>query len=140
MSRLATFHTDTVMITEDCCNCGMLFALPKAWQDRRRDDGATFYCPAGHPQSYTKSRVSILQGQLEEAERKACAAKCEALNAQAQVVSAHAKVAEMEKASARQRKRIHACVCPCCNRTFSNVARHMKTKHPEAPLAKARLP
>lgn len=23
------------------------------------------------------------------------------------------------------------CVCPCCNRTFSALSRHMKTKHPD---------
>jgi len=29
------------------------------------------------------------------------------------------------------KKRIHAGVCPHCNRHFQNVERHMKTKHNE---------
>jgi hypothetical protein len=24
-------------------------------------------------------------------------------------------------------------VCPCCQRSFQNLSRHMKTKHPEYP-------
>jgi hypothetical protein len=30
----------------------------------------------------------------------------------------------------RIRNRIAAGVCPCCTRTFKNVARHIKDKHP----------
>lgn len=34
------------------------------------------------------------------------------------------------KAKRRLQKRIKAGVCPCCHRTVSQMARHMKTKHP----------
>ena len=40
------------------------------------------------------------------------------------------EIAAKGKQLTRLQKRIHAGVCPCCNRTFTNVARHMKTKHP----------
>ena len=30
----------------------------------------------------------------------------------------------------RQRKRAAAGMCPCCRRTFENVARHMESQHP----------
>ena len=33
----------------------------------------------------------------------------------------------------KQLKRIHKGVCPCCNRSFTNLKRHMETKHPEHP-------
>jgi hypothetical protein len=49
-----------------------------------------------------------------------------------------AEAAEHAK-TARKLSRVSAGVCPCCNRTFQNVARHMKTKHPDiaaAPAAK----
>ncbi len=29
------------------------------------------------------------------------------------------------------KKRAANGVCPCCNRTFSDLARHMKAKHPD---------
>lgn len=33
--------------------------------------------------------------------------------------------------SAKLKKRASAGICPCCNRTVSQMARHMKSKHPE---------
>ncbi len=32
--------------------------------------------------------------------------------------------------SPRTRKRVGSGVCPCCSRTFQQLARHMKAKHP----------
>tara|TARA_Y100000310_G_scaffold338946_1_gene430083 strand:- start:1163 stop:1354 length:192 start_codon:yes stop_codon:yes gene_type:complete len=29
------------------------------------------------------------------------------------------------------KNRAKAGVCPCCNRTFQNLSRHMETKHPD---------
>lgn len=34
----------------------------------------------------------------------------------------------------RLKNRIAAGVCPCCQRTFQNLARHMKCKHPKYTL------
>jgi chemotaxis response regulator CheB len=31
----------------------------------------------------------------------------------------------------KTKKRVANGVCPCCNRTFKQLARHMKAKHPE---------
>lgn len=31
----------------------------------------------------------------------------------------------------RTKKRVGNGVCPCCNRTFQQLARHMEAKHPE---------
>jgi hypothetical protein len=31
----------------------------------------------------------------------------------------------------KQRKRAANGVCACCHRSFANVARHMKTQHPD---------
>lgn len=44
---------------------------------------------------------------------------------------AQQSLAKEQKSKARLRKRIAAGVCPCCHRTVSQMARHMKTKHPE---------
>jgi Asp-tRNA(Asn)/Glu-tRNA(Gln) amidotransferase A subunit family amidase len=35
----------------------------------------------------------------------------------------------------RIRDRVGAGVCPCCNRTFKQLARHMQAKHPDYPGA-----
>jgi hypothetical protein len=44
---------------------------------------------------------------------------------------AKATIAKERRSKARLKKRIKAGVCPCCNRTVSQMARHMKTKHPD---------
>lgn len=44
---------------------------------------------------------------------------------------AQESLAKEQRAKVRLRKRIAAGVCPCCHRTVSQMARHMKTKHPD---------
>lgn len=34
-------------------------------------------------------------------------------------------------AATRLKNRAKAGVCPCCNRTFQNLARHMASQHPD---------
>jgi|GEM_PF-2697621 len=43
-----------------------------------------------------------------------------------------ARLNEAETKARRAERRIHAGVCPHCNRTFVQLARHMKTKHQDA--------
>lgn len=38
-------------------------------------------------------------------------------------------------AKTRMKNRIANGVCPCCNRHFANVQRHIRTKHPEFTMA-----
>jgi hypothetical protein len=40
-------------------------------------------------------------------------------------------LAKEQRSKARLKKRVAAGVCPCCHRTVSQMARHMKTKHPD---------
>jgi hypothetical protein len=48
-------------------NCGVHFAVPKQFQDKRRKDHKTFYCPNGHPQYYPhKSDLEILKDRNSE--------------------------------------------------------------------------
>lgn len=56
-------------ITEICCNCGCVFAMPKEMQTRFKANKQTFYCFNGHGQSYTKSTAEILQEKLTYSER-----------------------------------------------------------------------
>lgn len=60
---------------ETCCNCGMHFAVPVDFQNRRKEDHKTFYCPSGHGQAYTgksqcefaKERNNELKNELDDA-------------------------------------------------------------------------
>lgn len=120
---LFTEFTSLSYQTEICCNCGVHFAMAQHFHNEKRTNGGTFYCPNGHSQHYTKPRMQELQEQLEQKERELRAQKCVALAEQ-----------QMREKAERKLKRVSRGVCPCCNRTFSNLARHMKTKHADTEL------
>lgn len=105
-----------------CCDCGIGFAVPEYFDTMRRQDGKSFYCPNGHSQSYTVTTVQKLQREVAEAQRLATVERERRQLAEAATFKA-------QRATYRLKKRIAAGVCPCCNRTFQDIARHMKTKH-----------
>lgn len=117
------FVAGVSLVTEHCCNCGMLFAMTRAFHDSRRKDRETFYCPAGHGQHYTgETEESKLRRQLDDKQRQL---EREEANA-ARMKTERDQVA---KAHHRMRRRVFNGVCPCCNRTFQNLMAHMKTEH-----------
>lgn len=109
----------------DCCcsECGIAYQVPENYRNKRREDGKTFYCPNGHAQCFRESTADKLRRELNNAKQQIARAEDEARIAR--------EDAEREtRKRKRVEKRVHNGVCPCCNRTFANVAKHMKTKHP----------
>jgi hypothetical protein len=107
---------------QTCIECGVYFGMAKDLDSQRRKNQQGFYCPNGHSQAYSESEADRLRKQLGQEQQRV------ALERQMRVDAENALDKE-RKAHTRQSKRIHAGVCPCCNRTFQNVARHMATKH-----------
>lgn len=118
--------TETInFVMEECCDCGLPFFMPKYHKEMLLKSHASFYCPNGHGQHYTGK--SEAQKRIEELEKQIAAEK------QAYDNVANAMLDEKNKAKKLQRQlnRVHKGVCPCCNRTFENLQKHMATKHPE---------
>jgi RNase P subunit RPR2 len=113
-----------------CANCGVLFSMTADFVRRRREDHSRFFCPAGHGQTFTgenekerlQREVNALRQDSARLEEWAAAEQ-----RRAAIAEADAKLARKEKA--RIEKRVQSGVCPDCNRSFVNVARHMTTKH-----------
>lgn len=116
------FVQGVTLETETCCKCGMVWAMTADFVRRRRDDNAWFYCPAGHQQHYTANQLDKLRQELNQAHRDIDRAK----EAEAEQ---RAKVMQIAKSYNKVRQRIRNGVCPCCNRTFQNLANHMRTEH-----------
>ena len=115
-----------------CCECGVEVALPDNFEEHRRRDHRRWYCPNGHPQHFRgESDVERLMKQVEAETKKRQWAE------QAQKRAEEAEAAALRKATAAkkklkaQTKRVANGVCPCCQRSFTNLRRHMATKHPE---------
>jgi hypothetical protein len=119
------YQKTITMVTEICCSCGVAFGLPSDLQDvLKNDPNKNFYCPNGHSQHYTKSKEQRLR---EEAEFKLRQKENELSN----LINSKTLLEKELQNARRQIKRVHNGVCPCCNRSFQNLKKHMKNKHPE---------
>lgn len=107
----------------ECCACGITFAMPSSMQRRLYSDGGNFYCPSGHSQRYTKTEIQRLREKLDEQTRQATTQAERALQAEAET-------AKLQKKLKQQQRRHAAGTCPCCKRTFQQLARHIRAKHP----------
>lgn len=120
MSRTISYTETLVTVT---CTCGINFAIPDTLHqqllDHRGPNGKQVYCPLGHTWYYTGKT---------DAERE----RDKRLATEAQLVAARDQLDAEKKAHARTQRRVTNGVCPCCHRTFKQLQRHMKAKHPEA--------
>lgn len=111
-----------------CSDCGVTYFFPERWCCERADDKRGWNCPNGHGQVFRESEADRLRR-----ERDRLKQETSRLEDENRLERERAERAEA--VAARLRKRIRRGVCPCCNRTFANVARHMKSKHPNvAPI------
>lgn len=116
-----------------CWKCKERFGLDDATEATLRRSGKAFCCPWGHEAVFKPgpTEAENLRKEL-EAERRA-------RQRAEQRVAQKADEAEHERRRAngykghatRMTKRAKAGVCPCCNRTFKQLASHMANKHPE---------
>jgi hypothetical protein len=108
--------------------------LPKSlYEAARKSDRICFYCAYGHEQVFRAGETEADKLRRERDLLKQQMARVEEekmdLVAKAALATSEAKAAKRE--TARLKKRAAAGVCPCCHRTFGELARHMQTKHPE---------
>jgi hypothetical protein len=122
---MSSFMVAETIHTLQCADCTMTFGVPRRFEEDRRKDHKTFFCPNGHTNVFSgesenekmRRERDIARQQVARAEEDAARARRAAINAQ--------------KETKRLKKRAAAGTCPCCQRTVLQMARHMKTKHPE---------
>lgn len=119
-----------------CGECGVEFGLTDFFVAARKQSHANFYCPNGHARHWpAKNEAEVLKEKLAAVEKERDAAvKRKEWAEQAEGIASKERDAAKAEA-ARLRKRAQNGACPCCKRTFSNLARHMAIKHPESPEA-----
>lgn len=121
--------------TTTCCHeeCGVTFAMDANLYAQRLDDGRAFYCPNGHAQHFSESREAELRRTRAQRDQAIKARDLAQANERAERARANheQKCRKAARTTLRKaRERIAAGVCPCCTRTFQQLARHMKSKHP----------
>lgn len=117
---------------EYCYQCGIPFGLSLDFRNRRLEDHSNFYCPAGHPQYFCgKSEADKLRDELAREQRRATCFIEQRDNLARQNSTLTRQNAAQRGVATRIKNRISAGVCPCCNRTFAQLAKHMASQHPD---------
>ena len=129
MSEAYKIDIHTEFTSLHCCNCHIPFAVPEKIRQRWKNEGKTFYCPNGHPQSYSESTVDKLKKQNETLKRQKDFTESCLQDACKREKKLGNKLRGEKAAKTRIKNRIKNGVCPCCNRTFKNLQRHMTTQH-----------
>ncbi len=127
-----TFLISQTFRVQTCCTCGIDFAMTCAHEDRLRETHEWFYCPHGHKQCYT-GKTDAENLRVELAATVASLERSRAYGRRRGEMLHHAerRLSATKGVVTRIKNRVSKGVCPCCNRTFKDLARHMKTRHPD---------
>ena len=114
-----------------CCACGVAVGMPGDFERQRRADGAKFFCLNGHPLSWRETENDKIRRERDRLKQQ-LARRDELL----ETVNAARVMAERQSRArkgviTKMTKRAKAGVCMCCNRTFSELAKHMASEHPD---------
>lgn len=132
----------TEFVEEICCwkECRISFGIEAGRHAQLKRNGEQFFCTNGHHQYYPrgKSVEQKLREELEQERQRAQRAEQRVAERDDAVREARDE-AEHQKHRANAykgqvtkiRKRVGAGICPCCNRSFANLARHMAGQHPD---------
>lgn len=127
---ITVFHSVSVVVHE-CYSCGVIYGITQRMHNERLEDGGAWYCPNGHRTVFKEPKLASMQRDLNRANQQIARAEDERREAEKREAAAKAEVR-------RLKTRIGAGICPCCNRTFSQLAKHMRSKHPDVPFVTAK--
>lgn len=122
--------TYTGRLTVTSCWCGIHLAIPEDLYDYAHRHKTTVWCPLGHMfvwNDTTEKELEETRARLAQVRRREIATR-DLLRHEER---SHAATRGHLTRKRKQLVRVKAGVCPCCNRTFQQLARHMKAKHPD---------
>lgn len=134
-----TYVAETHLTTMNCGVCGGVYAIQEVYRKECHSKAKCWTCPYcrcswGYP---GKTEADKLRARLEIAQSRAdkLRARLEIARSHADHAAQRAKGLERSNAAlrgvnTRTKNRIKNGVCPCCKRSFVDLAAHMKTKHP----------
>ena len=120
-----------VDLTTTDCWCGLPFAMPTRLYEQCKKNGNTFYCPLGHTVVFRESDVDRMRRARDLLKQQIAERDDRISDLYGQVETEERRTAAYKGHITKLKKRASAGVCPCCNRTFQNLHRHMTTKHPD---------
>jgi hypothetical protein len=114
-----------------CITCGCVFTVPCELINFQRKNGGYHYCYNGHSQGWSKDESEDARIRRERDRLKQqLAEKDDRISAERNARIAAENSARAHRGQVtRLRNRAKAGMCPCCNRHFTNLERHMASKH-----------
>lgn len=108
-----------------CCpRCGIEYAAPMTFMEEcRKDPAIFFYCPNGHSRHFSESEADKLRKERDRLTQRLAQKDDEIRDLENRRRAAISQVTKLKN-------RVGHGICPCCNRTFENLQRHMTSKHP----------
>jgi hypothetical protein len=116
-----------LLVVVTCPVCGIGHAIPQDLNTQAKRHRTGVHCPLGHTWIYTKS----VEQDLAEAKRDAEYYKRRLSGEREDHGRTRRRLSATQGVVTRTKKRIAAGVCPCCKRTFQQLARHMAGQHPD---------
>jgi hypothetical protein len=118
-------YTETLTVCH--CWCGIALAIPANLYRNAHEDGRSVYCPLGH--TFGWSETWKARYEREQANRKAAEQRAQASR---ELLRAEERSHQATRGHlTRAKRRSAAGTCPCCQRTFQQLARHMRSQHPD---------
>lgn len=120
-------------VTISCYRCGERFGLARDSHAHLSRSSQLFWCPNGHQQHFPlgPTEAQKLQEQLDAERRRAQRAEQRVAQEQDRASHHKARAAAYKGQVTRIKRRVGAGICPCCNRHFANLSRHMAGQHPD---------
>lgn len=132
------FVGETSFRVVTCYSCGIPYGIPEQLYQSAlkykgdKPGGWSLCCPMGHTWHYCGETEIEKQTRLRQsAERRATAERDLREDTERRLRSQKSATTRARNQRDRERRMVSNGVCPCCRRTFKQLARHMKSQHPE---------
>lgn len=125
---VVTLTKNVELTVEECITCGVVHAIPTELRTRYHKHGGFWVCPNGHSQGWNKKNST---SEAEKREAEIARLSSQIAYKDEQIASERRRVSAAKGEVTKIKKRVGNGVCPCCNRSFQNLHRHISNQHPE---------
>lgn len=130
-SETQTFPATLTVI--NCGECGGIYALNERYRRKKQEVGESWTCPYckcgwGYSNSSENER---LKRELQQEQERTLRERQRHDQTKAELRETERRRRAEKGAKTKLKKRVAHGVCPCCNRTFKQLAAHMSAMHPE---------
>lgn len=129
---LAAVHASTELTPLTCGSCSGTYALAERYRAHKEQIGGGWHCPYCQTSwgYFDNNENRLLKRQLHEKDEQLKREQKRTEWAKNEAAISERRRAALKGQVTKIKNRVGNGVCPCCNRTFANLGRHMTHQHP----------